>query len=92
MENKAPKVYLSNLKPIGATTGLKGRIYADKTEGHWQTDDKGRKYLPYAIWENKAPDQYGHTHSMQLDLWKPEPKADAAPAKKAQSNLSDLPF
>lgn len=92
MENKPATVYLSNLKPIGSTTGLKGRIYEDKVDEHWQTDDKGRKYLPYTIWENKAPDQYGNTHFMKLDLWKPEAKTDATTVKKTQPNLSDLPF
>jgi hypothetical protein len=83
METKEKKVYLSNLKQIGQTTGLKGRIYADKTSEHWQTDEKGRKYLPFSIWQNREPDQYGNTHAMILDTWKPDP---------SKKNTSDLPF
>ena len=82
MENKPKKVYLSNLKPIGSTTGLKGRIYLDKIEEHFQVDDKGRKYINYSIWENREPDQYGNSHAMVLDTWKPE----------AKKETSDLPF
>ena len=84
METKEKKVYLSNLKTIGQTQGIKGRIYADKTDAHWQIDDKGREYLAFAIWPNREPDQYGNTHAMILDTWKP----DAA----KQSTKSDLPF
>jgi hypothetical protein len=83
MENKPKKIYLSNLKPVGSTTGLKGRIYLDKVP-EFQSDDKGRQYFNYTIWENQQPDQYGNTHVMVLDTWKPEPKKEAS--------TSDLPF
>ena len=83
MEQKEKKVYLSNLKTIGQTQGVKGRIYADKVQDHWQTDDKGRKYLPFAIWPNREPDQFGNTHAMTLDTWKPDP---------SKKTTSDLPF
>ena len=72
------KVYLANLKSFGNYGSLKGRVYLPKTDGHWQTDDKGAKYLPFIINVNKEPDQYGNTHHMVLDQWKPEdkPKTD----------------
>lgn len=81
METKEKKVYISNLKTIGQTQGLKGRIYKDKTEGLWMKDDKGREYLQFAIWPNKEPDQYGNSHAMVHDNWKPsaEKKTDDLP-------------
>jgi hypothetical protein len=93
METKEKKVYLSNLKTIGQTQGLKGRIYEDKIEDHWETDDKGRRYIQYAIWPNREPDQYGNSHAMLKDTWKPEPKQEQQPAKgKAKADKNDLPF
>jgi len=76
METKEKKVYLSNLKTIGQTNGLKGRIYMDKIEQYFETDDKGRQYIQFAIWPNKELDQYGNSHSMQLDTWKPTQKKE----------------
>ena len=96
MSNETKKTYVANLKTFGNYGSIKGRIYADKTTDLWETDDKGRKYLPIIINVNKEPDQYGNTHSVILDTWKPEAKAEAAPApvKKAQPKTvaNDLPF
>lgn len=89
MENKPKAIYITNLKPIGSTSGLKGRIYKHKlSDDFWQVDDKGQEYLPFTIWENKAPDKYGYTHNMQLDQWKPEPKSESV----GNESTNDLPF
>lgn len=86
METKSKKVYLSNLKTIGQTGGLKGRIYMDKIREHLVTDDKGREYIQFTIWPNKETDQYGNSHAMVLDDWKPDP------SKATQKTTNDLPF
>lgn len=85
VETAPKKVYLANFKTFGSYGSIKGRIYADKTSDYWETDDKGRKYLPIIINTNKEPDQYGNTHSMVLDTWKPE-------SGSANKKSDDLPF
>ena len=79
------KVYLANLKSFGNFGSIKGRFYMDKIEEHIQTDDKGRKYIPFIVNVNKEPDQYGNTHSVVLDTWKPDDT-------KAPVQKNDLPF
>lgn len=90
------KVYLANLKSFGNFGSIKGRIYADKTAEHWQTDDKGRKYLPIIINLNKEPDQYGNTHVVILDTYKPESQpqsvTNSKPITKNNPIANDLPF
>ena len=86
------KVYLANLKSFGNFGSIKGRIYADKTSEHWQTDDKGRKYLPIIINVNKEPDQYGNTHAVVLDTWKPESQQAPVSKSKPATAANDLPF
>jgi hypothetical protein len=82
------KILLANLKSFGNYGSIKGRLYLPKTEGHWETDDKGVKYLPIIINVNKGPDKYGNTHSVILDTWKPTTQAAAAPATaKAKDGL-----
>ncbi len=63
--------------------------FADKTAEHWQTDDKGRKYLPIIINLNKEPDQYGNTHAIVLDTWKPD--TQQAPVSKSKTEVIRLP-
>jgi hypothetical protein len=86
------KVYLANLKSFGNFGSIKGRIYADKTAEHWQTDDKGRKYLPIIINLNKEPDQYGNTHAIVLDTWKPDTQQAPVSKSKTETAPNDLPF
>lgn len=90
------KVYLANLKSFGNFGSIKGRIYADKTAEHWQTDDKGRKYLPIIINVNKEPDKYGNNYAVVLDTWKPDtqqqPIANNKPIANTKTIPNDLPF
>jgi hypothetical protein len=85
------KTYLANLKAFGNYGSIKGRIYADKVDQYWETDDKGRKYLPILVNVNKEPDQYGNTHSVTLDTWKPTPQIVEAPTAKTKAK-DGLPF
>lgn len=81
---ETPKAtYLGNLKPIGEN-GLRIRIYAEKLQDYWEADDKGRKYVDAIINPNKnGADQYGYTHYMKLNTYKPNNNSNAK---------TDLPF
>ena len=45
----------------------------------------GKKYIK--LQEKKEVDEYGKTHYVAVDTWKPEPKKETAPAVE-----EDLPF
>ena len=47
----------------------------------------GKKYIKLIVQEKKNPDEYGKTHYVAVDTWKPEPKKETAPAVE-----EDLPF
>jgi hypothetical protein len=47
----------------------------------------GKKYIKLLVQEKKAVDEYGNTHYVAVDTWKPEPKKETAPAVE-----EDLPF
>lgn len=97
MSEQKQTVYLGNGKAVANGKGVKIRIYLDKLpKEKIKTDDKGRKFINVVTWENKEPDKYGFTHSMQLDEWeKPEEAAASAPQTVQATPVGsqdDLPF
>lgn len=95
MEQKP--IYLGSLKPVGKD-GLKGRVYLTD-QSIVEVDDKGRKFIPIIIWKKKEPSDWGHTHSLQFDSWKPEQQEQEAPKVKKDKKIAvdklsddDLPF
>ena len=85
MQQKEKKIYISNLRPIGNSAGLQGRLYKHKLDDLWQTDNKGQEYINFNLWPNREPDQYGNTHAMTLNQWKPgDPTGN--------NNTNNLPF
>jgi len=47
----------------------------------------GKKYIKLIVQEKKNTDEYGKTHYVAVDTWKPEEKKETAPAVE-----EDLPF
>jgi len=47
----------------------------------------GKKYIKLIVQEKKSVDEYGKSHFVAVDTWKPEPKKETAPAVE-----EDLPF
>ncbi len=56
----------------------------------------GKKYIKLIVQEKKNPDEYGKTHFVAVDTWKPEPKKEDLSAQlesmKVSPNDPDLPF
>jgi len=48
----------------------------------------GKKYIKLNVQKKKEADQYGKTHSVSVDTWKPEAKK----AEKVEEESKDLPF
>lgn len=72
----------------------------DLPEEHITTGKNGKRYIKINVNEKREADEWGNTHSVEVDTWKP----DARPAQQASarpvSNLrpqsedaeQDLPF
>jgi|TARA_B110000977_G_scaffold135896_1_gene172836 hypothetical protein len=56
----------------------------------------GKKYIKLIVQEKKNTDEYGKTHFVAVDTWKPEPKKEDLSAQlesmKVSPNDPDLPF
>jgi hypothetical protein len=56
----------------------------------------GKKYIKLIVQEKKNPDEYGKTHFVAVDTWKPEPKKEDLSAQlesmRVSPNDPDLPF
>jgi|TARA_R110000787_G_scaffold4016_3_gene15657 heterodisulfide reductase subunit C len=52
-------------------------------------DYNGKKYIKLIVQQKREADQYGKTHYVAVDTWKPEAKKEAA--TESQSS-PDLPF
>lgn len=48
-----------------------------------------KKYIKLNVQKKKEVDQYGKTHSVSVDTWKPEAKKEVAPPVEEKD---DLPF
>ena len=48
---------------------------------------EGKKYIKLKVVKKRETDQYGKTHYVEVDTWKPEPKT-SEPVKQDD----DLPF
>ena len=53
------------------------------------TNEKG--YINFTISERKEVGQYGDTHSVVLDDWKPSDRGEAAPAAKSKASAGGKP-
>tara|TARA_R110002012_G_scaffold16404_4_gene63419 strand:+ start:15651 stop:15905 length:255 start_codon:yes stop_codon:yes gene_type:complete len=59
---------------------------SDLPAAHMQTAKNGKKYINLNVQKKKEEDQYGKTHFVAVDTWKPEPKKQEAKVDE------DLPF
>ena len=86
MENKKT-IYIANLKEFGNFGNLQGRIYLERIPDEIiEEDNKGEKFVSIIIKKKKETDQYGQTHVIVWNDWKPDPNY------KKGDNKTDLPF
>lgn len=57
----------------------------------------GKKYIKLIVQKKREADQYGKTHYVAIDTWKPEPKKEDLSAKLESMKVTpdndpDLPF
>ena len=63
----------------------------DLPKEHITTANNGKKYISLNVDAKREPDQYGNTHTVTVDTWKPGQQNAPAPAP-APAQGDDLPF
>jgi hypothetical protein len=93
------KIYCGSGKRIGTYGTVSISICLDDIPAEYKTKSKnGKVYVNLNVNEKREADQYGKTHSVTVDTWKPDaPKS--APSRPAPSrpqfeddDSPDLPF
>jgi len=82
--------YVGNGKKVGNYDMINISVKKSQLEGNW-FEYKGEHYVKLTIGSLKETDQYGKTHSVWINDYKPDP---AKAKTKADSNVEevDLPF
>lgn len=80
--------YVGNGKKVGNYDMINISVKKSKLEGHW-FEYKGEHYVKLTIGSLKSPDEYGKTHSIWINDYKPDPAK-----AKVDSDVEeiDLPF
>jgi hypothetical protein len=50
----------------------------------WIFEYQGKKYLKIKVQKKREPDQYGKTHSVEINTFKPEPKTNVQKYAESQ--------
>jgi hypothetical protein len=86
------KKYVGRGKQVGNYDLVNFSIAESKVAESWY-EYNGERYLKMTIGKLKQPDNYGKTHSVWIDEYKPQENGAAAPKKAvATEGSSDLPF
>ena len=80
------KKYVGNGKKVGTYDLVNFTISEEKARESW-IDYNGKKYLKLTIGAKKEVDQYGKTHTIWVDEYKPEQQAQSQ-----QKEETDLPL
>jgi hypothetical protein len=79
-------IYLGNGKQSKHPKIVNATISFDKLKEEYWSEYEGKKYLKISIIQRDEPDNYGKTHSIQLNNWTPDLTNSLEPQK------TDLPF
>lgn len=65
---------------------------SDIPKEHITKSQNGKSYVNLKVSAKREPDQYGKTHSVEVDTWKPEEKPKAQPAPQVKDSTDELPW
>jgi len=85
------KKYVGRGKKAGNFDLVNFSISESKVKDSW-FEYNGERYLKMTIGALKNPDNYGKTHSVWIDEYKPNDSQSPKPKKQAEDLKSDLPF
>ena len=97
MEQQVEKIYVGNgiEKFDGDVVEFALNLSKLKAAGEHVYEFKGEKYIKLKVCKKRdGIDQYGKTHYVQVDTFKPEAKQEAAPVPVAEvaGFADDIPF
>ena len=85
------KVFSDGGSVINVTLSLDGMKQWFEEYGF--TTDAGKKKLGLVVQRRREPDQYGHTHNLMINTYKPEQSHRPEENQKAESGPEeDIPF
>jgi hypothetical protein len=75
MENQSTKLYCGSGKIVGQYGIISMSVCLDELPQEYITTAKnGKRYINLKCCPKKTPDQFGKTHYLEVDTWKPEKK------------------
>ena len=89
MENKTEKIYVGSGKEKFEGNMVQTSVcLTDITNNakEYIFEFEGKKYIKLNVCKKREVDQYGKSHYVEVDTWKPEPK------KQEVKQDDDLPF
>lgn len=99
------KIYVGKGKKVGQYEIISASICIDDILPHAVKSDKnGKRYVNIDISQMRSPDQWGKTHTISINEWKPDPskaktQENQQPEKKEEIdypsddiNPEDIPF
>ena len=97
-EKKEPKIYVGSGKE--SAYGVKFSLCLDKISEEWIFEYGGKRYVKLEVTKKKEVDEYGKTHTVTVDTWRPdrsegkqEPASEPnGKASKIDDPSDDLPF
>jgi len=86
MENKTERFYVGNgVEKFDGDQVACSLCLSDLPKEH-VFEYEGKKYIKLKVTKKREVDQYGKSHYVEVDTWKPEPK------KQQAQQDDDLPF
>ena len=82
---KPTPLYCGNAKIVTFNDGstlMRVSVSLDRIPAEHITTKDGKRYVNITVQELREPDQYGNTHSVKVDTWKPKPRAAVPPPAK----------
>jgi len=70
-----PKIFCGSGKEIGQYGQISISVcISDLPNDYITTGKNGKKYINLKVTKKKEVDQWGKTHGVEVDTWKPEPR------------------
>ena len=83
------KIYIGNGKEIETKFGKMTKLSFSKKDLLTMTANLNEKgWVTLDLNERKEPSEWGHTHYMKIDTWKPTKKDDGS----EEATIQDVPF
>ena len=81
------KIFCGSGKEFGIYGTVNISVCLSDLKEHITEGSNGKKYIRLKLNRKREPDQYGNTHSLEVDTWKPEKQEP-----KQEPKQDDMPF